>query len=269
MGVSTSPRPTIAPLAASPKTSTTKPAATPANEPNAAPAAFPDTTFTMAPKMVTWAPGSAGDYTFEAVAVRPQLGKQLEKHAGSFGAPFLVSGPMTRVAANAGWKTGAPVLLGAGLKFRPVTSFAGGIPAAPPTALTQGAAGAWREAPAGLVKTGELAEALRGPLEELAKTVPGLDASISVVGFITTTPRAWNAIMKPGPKNKAEVFFAGSQLTVAAVEVAAIFVPALHPWKHALAWSGVILKCGEKFYAILVKPEKGKSSSGTNAKPKR
>lgn len=205
----------------------------------AKPAAIP----TLPAAFVGMAPQFQG-YTFEAKAVSPAVAKLLEKQLRS-GSPILVSGPATRLASSAGWKVGASVALGPKLSLRPVL---GGAGAAPASGV------AWRQAPAGAVRAGELAEVLRGPLEELAKTYPGLDGALSVVGMIATTPQAWNTIVKPGPKNKVDAFFAGGQLTVSAVEVASVFVPALHPWKHALAWSGVILKAGEKMYAVVAKP---------------
>jgi hypothetical protein len=92
-------------------------------------------------------------------------------------------------------------------------------------------------------------------LEELAKTRPGLDTPLDFLGVVIATPQMWNAMTKTGPKNKTEVFFAAGQATVSIAKAAADFIPGLHHAKHAIVWTGIILKAGEQLHAIIQKPE--------------
>ena len=209
----------------------------------------------IAPAIVTLAPTQPLNYKLEPVTLRSTISLKLQDGLRQTPSQLLIAGPLSRAAANAGFKLGTPLTFAPGLKLRPFAT----LPAAP-VGLISGRRAAPAAIPASIAKTAQVAsllEASRGPIEEWAKTHSGFDTSLDVLGVVVATPQLWNAMIKPGPKNKLEMFFAFGQAGVWMAKVAADFIPGLHSAKPALVWTGVILKAGEQVHAIIYKPEAG------------
>src|SRR6202008_1697969 len=168
---------------------------------------------------------------------------------------LFFAGPMSRVAAKAGYPLGAPLTVGSNLKLHPLVSPAA---LAGPISLPSAAASPSPAIPYSITKTTQavgLLEAFRGAVEELAKPHPGLDTPLDIVGVLVGSPTLLNAMIKPGPKNKIELGLALGQAAVAIAKVAADFVPGLKHARPALVWMAVFLKVGEQGYVIFAKPE--------------
>jgi hypothetical protein len=166
----------------------------------------------IAPRITSFAPTQPLEYKLEAVKVRPAVGVKLEDYLKENPSPILFAGPLSRAAANAGFKPGAPLTLGPNFKFRPFVALSGAA-AAP----TPGPAAKSPTTPSSIAKAAQvvsLLDACRGPFDELAKTHPGLDAPLDFLGVVVASPQVWNAMIKPGPKDKVEVFLAVSQAGV-------------------------------------------------------
>jgi hypothetical protein len=111
-------------------------------------------------------------------------------------------------------------------------------------------------------------EAARGPLEELAKTHSGLDTPLDILGFVAATPQAWNAMVKPGPKDKTEVILSSAQVAVWIGKVGADLLGLPHA-RHALTWTGVILKAGEQIRAVIIhKPGEKEAPPKSTRRPR-
>ena len=247
----------------------------------------------IAPRSVTSRPPTPDDLKLEAAPVQPTVAAMLADYLKRNPGQVLFQGPMGAVLQTQGWKLGSPLKVGSGLSFRPIAGCpaanlrsqpVAARPAPPmtssvalssdltkylhqgaqatnqaqgPAAAQQPSSGQRPNAGAVLAVTGLAAEALRNPVEELAKVHPGLDSSLSVLGVLVATPRAWEAIQNRATKSKVEILLAESQLAVSVVEALSTFIPPLHSAKPALTWAGVLLKSGDSVYAMCVKPAAG------------
>lgn len=252
----------------------------------------------IAPTPVTALPPSPNDLKLETAPVQPTVAAMLADYLSRNPGQVLFQGPMGAVPQKEGWKLGSPLKVGSGLSFRPIAAFPAANlssqhatapastpmtsrvalssdltkylhPSAPATNQAQGSTPAQQptsrqrpNAGAVLAVTGLAAEALRNPVEELAKAHPGLDSSLSVLGVLVATPRAWEAIQNRATKSKVEILLAESQLAVSVAEALSSFIPPLHSAKPALTWAGVLLKSGDSVYAMCVKPASAPAQTG-------
>jgi hypothetical protein len=206
----------------------------------------------------------------EAVPLSSAVGGVLEDYLRRNPSQILLGGSLGLAAAKAGVTQGEPLMLGAKLNLHAfpyafgaagLMAGAGAQPGAVPT-LTPAAALGLQPVPlpgskvpsiVTVAKAASLVDAMRGPVEELAKTHPALDTPLDILGVVVASPQVWNALTKAGPKNKVELFFATAQATVSIAKVAADFVPVLQHAKPALVWTGLILKTGDQIHAIIEK----------------
>src|ERR1700730_2016695 len=132
----------------------------------------------IAPTVVTLAPIQPLEDKLEAVKVRPTVGVKLEDYLKQNPSQLLFAGPVSRAAARAGSKPGPPLSFGPNLKLRPFPTLSAAV-----TAPTPGITSALGTIPSSITKTTQvmsLLDACRGPIEELAKTRPGLDTPLDV-----------------------------------------------------------------------------------------
>lgn len=198
------------------------------------------------------------EYRLEALKIRAPIAVKLEDYLKQNPSQFLYSGPISRAAASAGFRPGAPISFGQDLKLRPAGPIATDIAKS-------------TEIPSPVAKAAQVAslmEAARGPLQEWAKTHSGFDTSLDVIGFFTTTPQAWNAMVKPGKKDKFELTFTTAQVAVSIGKVGADLFGMPHA-KHALVWTGAILKMGEQIRAVIIKKTDETGEASTKARRPR
>jgi len=216
------------------------------------------------PTIVTYARTLPSDYKLDAVKVLPTIGVKLADYLDQNRSQLFFAGSLGQAAANAGFKLAKPLPLGASLNLHtfPVSSAAVGGPIFGSTSESA-------TVPSSVIKSSiakpaqvaSLLDAFRGPVEELAKTHPGLESPLDILGFVVATPQVWNAMTRPGPKNKIEICLAGAQTGVLLAKVVADFVPGLQHAKPVLVWTGAILKTGEQVYAVINKTDAGGTAS--------
>lgn len=209
-------------------------------------------------------PGSPGTppaeasaaFTVEAAKLAPGLGPGLGEYLRLNPAHFLLSGAAIQAGLGQRWLAGQPITLGTNLVFQPMAAPRGETPAASTAPGEVRAETPMLPVIARAAQVAGLVDACRGPMEEFAKTHSNLDTSLDVLGLVTATPQMWNALVQPGPKNKAELALVGAQVGVWAAKIASDFVPGMHAVKPALMWTGILLQAGEQVHAIIVKPVK-------------
>jgi hypothetical protein len=211
--------------------------------------AISEVTMKIAPSTAIPAATSAAttslDFLLEAPKIRAPIAVKLEDYLKQNPSQLLYAGPISRAAASAGFKPGAPISFGSNLKLRPtgLMSSVTASPAAIPSSVAKAA------------EVASLLEAVRGPLEEFAKTHSALDTPLDILGFVAATPQAWNTMIKPGPKDKIEIILSSAQAAIWLGKIGADVLGLPHA-KHTLTWTGVILKMGEQVRAVIVhKPE--------------
>ena len=210
-------------------------------------------------------PVEPAEQKLSAVQVRSAVGLKFESQLKLNPALFYLGEGFGGVRSATGLLGGAGLHLGAPIVLSPNVSLRPFLPLLPmtnqTTAQTTSQTGVQKgvspESPSALVKATQvitLMDALRGPAEQLAKTHPAFDDPLDILGVIVATPRIWNAVLKPGAKNKTEIFLAGAQAGLSIAKVASDYIPGMHHAKDAIVWTGVLLKLGDQVHAVIHKP---------------
>lgn len=203
------------------------------------------------PQYTTFAPTAPPEYKLEVVALRPDISSRLEDYLRKSPSRFLVGDELSRTFYEAGLSLGPRQRFNANLTFRAISD-APVFKAAPKSSVGKSVA-----IPSSIIKTAqaiELVDALRGPIEELAKSHPGLDTPLDVLGVVVAPVTLWAAIKKPGGKNKFEICLAVADTGVWMAKLVTDLIPGLQHAKPALSMGGVILKTGKGVYAVFHKP---------------
>jgi hypothetical protein len=207
----------------------------------------------------------------------PAAGAKVEDRKPTPALDAIWAGLRAGEGAKAGFGLGAPLVIGRNLKTYgiPVSRFA--VPPIPEGLISPGpiVGASTKQAkipvtiPSSVLRATQAVsylEVFRDPVEEFAKTHPGLDTPLDFVGFVVATPRAWDALLNPGSRSRIEVFLIVGQAVVSLLKALADVIPWLQHAKPVLVWSGVILKGGDQLYAIVNKPEGMDAAAGTTAR---